>query len=68
MLNENFSNRFAVLVPYLKGISYTLDYFAIPAVEAITRTTSRGMIFLVLRRIISGKPLHQVNHGKEGFM
>lgn len=33
-------------------------------------TTSRGMIFLVLvlRGIISGKPHHQVNHGKEGFM
>ena len=45
---EGFSNGF----PHLKGISCTLDYFAMPAVEAITRTTSRGMIFLVLRRII----------------
>lgn len=32
---EGFSNGF----PHLKGISCTLDYFAIPAVEAITRTT-----------------------------
>lgn len=24
---------------HLKGISYTLDYFAVPAVEVVTRTT-----------------------------
>ena len=64
-LNENFSNGF----PHLKGISCTLDYIAIPTVVVITRVRqSRGMIFLVLRRIMSGKPHHQVNHGKEGFM